>query len=176
MDLNLSIDQIAKKPKLSRVYSEKEREEIIDMVMLRLSEGMTIKAACADAGVPDKTYRSWRDKDEEIAMRETESIGRYEGHLIAELEGTKDKAWQRYAWLLERRFTHWRERKQVDVRELTDRQLMEAIEQLSQGETAGGSQEARTPERSEDVFTPTRVIETRSSDSIPLSDKVCQDD
>jgi hypothetical protein len=95
-----------------------------EKVLQALKAGNTRRAAAAYAGVGHETFYRWLESE---TFRD--AVTRAEAHAEVSWEtgvaaaGKKD--WRALAWLLERRFGQdWRERKDVNFRELSVDQLI----------------------------------------------------
>lgn len=117
-------------------YTPEQREAIIEKIVFTLTEGFTINAACAEAGINTDTYYEWKKKPEVAARFEIAwNLGEYA--LLKEIKAG-GKGWQSNCWILERTRAQWRERKYIGAGDLTDERVLEL---LSQGAIAEGSQE-----------------------------------
>ena len=93
------------------------REELLN----NLRDGLTIEAACAQAGIGKTTYYDWLKKsgiDGEWTLEIEAAITLSEAIIIQKIKQTTalKEDWRGWAWLLERRFPQrWGAKREVEV-------------------------------------------------------------
>ena len=83
--------------------TKETRQELI----ANLREGLTIKDACALAGINRSTYYSWLENGSEEWIQEIKEAESYAKAMLVQqikIDGTAKQDWRAAAWLLERRW------------------------------------------------------------------------
>ena len=83
--------------------TKKTREELL----ANLREGLTIKDACALAGINRCTYYSWLENGSEDWIQKVSEAESYAKAMLVQqvkIDGTAKQDWRAAAWLLERRW------------------------------------------------------------------------
>jgi hypothetical protein len=148
-------------------YTPEQREEIIQKIVFTLSEGFTINAACAEAGINTDTYYEWKKKPD-VAARFEIAWNLGESTLLKNIkEG--GKGWQSNCWILERTRAQWRERKYIGVGDVPDDRLLELIRQ---GDAVERSEEEGHLEEYGDSSVARRVRGLVMADEVQIPNRV----
>jgi transposase-like protein len=122
-------------------------------VLAALSAGNTRRAAAAAAGISKQTLYVWLQEptfSDRVAGAESEAEIAWQKSIAT--AGEKD--WRALAWMMERRFGQdWRERKEVNFRDLSTEQLLELVRRGEAGADSAGD---------------TAAVEGRLEQSLPL--------
>ena len=97
-------------------YSREVRDRLLD----NLREGMSIRAACTQSGIGERTYYRWLDECEDGEWTEEVNAAKdfAEAVALSKLKrlGDEKADWRAYAWILERRYPdRWGAKKEVDL-------------------------------------------------------------
>jgi len=124
-------------------YSREVRDRLLD----NLREGMSIVAACTQAGVGERTYYRWLDECEDGEWTEDVNAAKdfAEAVALSKLKrlGDEKADWRAYAWILERRYPdRWGPKKEVELNvgstdkgnELVSAMISQIQEELSPSE------------------------------------------
>jgi hypothetical protein len=131
------------------LLDDRPEKIIVDAVQA----GATLKVASEAAGVSYAAVREWlrRGRDENDRSGDPEGVyaafvqkveaanARGEIALVARVRQAASESWQAAAWMLERKYSdRWAKKQTVNIRELTDEQLLRLIETTS---TEGSGEE-----------------------------------
>ena len=91
-----------------------------DRLLENLREGMSIVAACTQAGISENTHYRWLEECEDGEWTEEVNAAKdfAEAVALAKLKrlGDEKADWRAYAWILERRYPdRWGAKKEVDL-------------------------------------------------------------
>lgn len=94
--------------------------EVRDRLLDNLREGMSIVAACTQAGVGERTYYRWLEECEDGEWTEEVNAAKDFAEAVAlsklKMLGDEKADWRAYAWILERRYPdRWGPKKEVDL-------------------------------------------------------------
>jgi transposase len=94
--------------------------EVRDRLLDNLREGMSIRAACTQSGIGERTYYRWLDEceDGEWTLEVEAAKDFAEAVSLSKLKmlGDEKADWRAYAWILERRYPdRWGAKKEVDL-------------------------------------------------------------
>ena len=134
-------DALATAAKMGRrtLLDERTEKIIIDAIQA----GATLKVASQAAGVSYPAVREWlrRGRDENDRSGDPDGLyatfvqkieaanARGEIALVARVRQATSESWQAAAWMLERKYSdRWAKKQTVNIRELTDEQLLRLIE------------------------------------------------
>ena len=108
-----------KTPKTKRkTRAQLEREKKRALLLDNIRVGMSIEAACSQAGVGRRTHYDWIEKDEAYAEEVNAAIGYSEAVMLSRLDRCVDDKmdWRGWAWRLSKRFPDkYGDLKQVDL-------------------------------------------------------------
>ena len=100
---------------MAKRKTSEDRETLLD----NLRSGMSLGAACAQAGISRHTYYYWLKKsgeDGEWTRDVDAALTLSEPVLISQIKAHASTDWRAAAWLLSRRFPeHWGDRRSVDL-------------------------------------------------------------
>ena len=85
--------------------------KVVMTLLDSIREGMTLAVACRKAGVSRSTFRSWLSDPDKVSFREGYELAKAESEeALVRLVGEHAQSNAQTArWLLERRFSHWRD-------------------------------------------------------------------
>ena len=94
--------------------------EVRDRLLDNLREGMSIVAACTQAGISENTHYRWLEECEDGEWTEEVNAAKdfAEAVALSKLKtlGDEKADWRAYAWILERRYPdRWGPKKEVDL-------------------------------------------------------------
>jgi len=94
--------------------------EVRDRLLDNLREGMSIVAACTQAGISENTHYRWLEEDETGEWTEEVNAAKdfAEAVALAKLKrlGDEKADWRAYAWILERRYPdRWGAKKELEL-------------------------------------------------------------
>jgi transposase len=97
-------------------YSREVRDRLLD----NLREGMSIRAACTQSGIGERTYYRWLDECEDGEWTEEVNAAKdfAEAVALSKLKrlGDEKADWRAYAWILERRYPdRWGAKKELEL-------------------------------------------------------------
>lgn len=116
----------------------KRTPEVEQRICDALRSGNTRRAACAYAGIDEKTFANWLARFSDFSDAVKKAEGDCEVRNVAIIQKAAQTTWQAAAWWLERRQPeHWRQRQQIDVRQLTDDQIDAALARAAAAIGAG---------------------------------------
>ncbi len=97
-------------------YSREVRDRLLD----NLREGMSIRAACTQSGIGERTYYRWLDECEDGEWSEEVNAAKdfAEAGALSKLKrlGDEKADWRAYAWILERRYPdRWGAKKELEL-------------------------------------------------------------
>lgn len=138
---------------MARHLTPEEKETALATIIATLRDGLSIKAACAEANINVSTYYDWKNKDSDIAEKFEMAFNFGESELLKIVKAGKP-GWQAACWILERSRPQWRERKYIGPGDLSDERLLQLI---SEGTADAGSQEAGDSQDREELSMASRV-------------------
>ena len=94
--------------------------EVRDRLLDNLREGMSIVAACTQAGISENTYYRWLDECQDGEWTEEVDAAKdfAEAVALSKLKrlGDEKADWRAYAWILERRYPdRWGAKKELEL-------------------------------------------------------------
>ncbi len=94
--------------------------EVRDRLLDNLREGMSIVAACTQAGISENTHYRWLDECEDGEWTEEVNAAKdfAEAVALSKLKrlGDEKADWRAYAWILERRYPdRWGAKKELEL-------------------------------------------------------------
>ena len=94
--------------------------EVRDRLLDNLREGMSIVAACTQAGISENTHYRWLEECEDGEWREEVNAAKdfAEAVALSKLKrlGDEKADWRAYAWILERRYPdRWGAKKELEL-------------------------------------------------------------
>ena len=97
-------------------YSREVRDRLLD----NLREGMSIRAACTQSGIGERTYYRWLDECEDGEWTEEVNAAKDFAEAVAlnklKRLGDEKADWRAYAWILERRYPdRWGAKKELEL-------------------------------------------------------------
>ena len=97
-------------------YPRAVRDRLLD----NLREGMSIVAACTQAGISENTHYRWLEECEDGEWTEEVNAAKDFAEAVAlsklKMLGDEKADWRAYAWILERRYPdRWGPKKEVDL-------------------------------------------------------------
>ena len=97
-------------------YPRAVRDRLLD----NLREGMSIVAACTQAGISENTHYRWLEECEDGEWTEEVNAAKDFAEAVAlsklKILGDEKADWRAYAWILERRYPdRWGAKKELDL-------------------------------------------------------------
>lgn len=141
--------------------------------------GYSLEATAAKAGVSRRWLYNKLNEDEDFRVECETQEGFYEASLQEEIRSAgasseKRPNWTANAWLLERKYARWRERRGVDVTKIEDDQLLRLIEEYQSAVTASdtGSRKKRSDSGEGETPVAGYMGKDRPPDQIQIPDRV----
>lgn len=82
----------------------KDRKAVADKILEMVANGLTIRRACAWAGISEVTFRKWRLKDGTLGNALKKAEIEFENEHLKNIRTAGKNSWQASAWILERKF------------------------------------------------------------------------